>query len=412
MMRRVFAVLLYFFSYNWLVSAINCICAALLAAGLLIGIFGGPWAVAAVASGLFFFSMVWLGPVFRQLVSNRRLELLPAFRDAAVAALFLLAIAGSAEAVIIAAAYSDDPTIASSINAALWGFALASGLLLLHQWSCTLRFGIFLQLFYLALLLRFAQSDDFRQWFTLVEPGPLALAASFGWFWLWLALRKQANIAAPSPAQAIENWDGSANVSGIWGISWLPNVDIGGQGTPGGTLMRGANDSLVNRTAAAVFGVAGIASVFLLWSFAVGNLDSERTGTSPVAMVADILMMVSLAAFALGAPIVVSEWPIRLRFLWLRSGGDRKSLWHKLDLTILRELVLIGTVTSFIALVCVRLAGVDPILSQLCRGRNDRNGVLELPRLLDAPARRVNDRDRLFSHDSLCSVHMARNACA
>src|SRR5690606_3389513 len=51
------------------------------------------------------------------------------------------------------------------------------------------------------------------------------------------------------------------------------------------------------------------------------------------------------------APIRLIDWPARLRYVWLRSPGDRMALWRMLDRMVREEAIIIAAITAIASLV-------------------------------------------------------------
>jgi hypothetical protein len=361
-MRRVFSLYLYLFSFHWGAALFSGLAVLLLSFGLLFGLTAGSWFLAAFGGVLLLPPTFWSASVFRHLVSNRRLAMLPNFRACAVVALSLMAVTGAFAVALIATADADAPTLASAFHSGVSGFVLLSLLLLSWQWLCTFRAGMLLHLVLLAAVFRFAISGETGQLLDYVDPSWPAVAVGLGWFCLWLGLRARPQPAKPHPSHRIENMGGGSSATNFAGFDWLPTFRLSGAGRPDGTLMRGAIDNWRNRVAAALFSVFGFAALFVLWSFLIGNTASGRAPGPGTASVQTV-MLVSFLSLSIGAPLVIAEWPIRLRYLWLRSAGSRPGLWHRLESMVLREIVLITAILVPVAALGVIFAEIDPILA-------------------------------------------------
>jgi hypothetical protein len=61
--------------------------------------------------------------------------------------------------------------------------------------------------------------------------------------------------------------------------------------------------------------------------------------------------------------MLIAEWPIRLRYVWLRSGGSRGALWQQLERAIWHELALLATIVALVSALGAGIAGIEPMLA-------------------------------------------------
>jgi hypothetical protein len=175
--------------------------------------------------------------------------------------------------------------------------------------------------------------------------GPaLAAVATLGWAVLWLLLRRQTAPAGPSTAQKLDTM--SEGRMSFVGLQWLPAVRLAGPASPSGTLMRGSSDGWLNRIIAMAICVVGFAALWFGWMYLVGNALTNRQPEAAIGL----FLLVSFFAIVFGTPLVITEWPSRLRYLWLRTHGDRALLWRCLERVLLQEAGLVGACTALVAL--------------------------------------------------------------
>jgi hypothetical protein len=233
-------------------------------------------------------------------------------------------------------------------------FALISLFLLVAQWACTLRRGMFVQLGLIIVLLNgFVRDVDLTMLLAIEGARPLGwfVAALLGWMLLFLALRRGV-IAGPVPSQSIERMSGGNQKSFELGL-WQPS--FGGAGEPDGSLMRGSNDSLGTRVWQAGIWVLFLSSLMVTFGLLTRNpmLGARGPGITP------LFVGASLMSVAVLAPLTLAEWPARLRFLWLRSDGDRGALWSRLERALLEQTVIVKAVAAAAATLLMAVADGD-----------------------------------------------------
>jgi hypothetical protein len=61
------------------------------------------------------------------------------------------------------------------------------------------------------------------------------------------------------------------------------------------------------------------------------------------------------------ASFFYGEWPARLRLLWLRGIGDRSGGWRLVERLLRQDALLVGAITSVIAIAALLLSAVAPL---------------------------------------------------
>jgi hypothetical protein len=335
-MRRVLAILFLLFAHSWPLRIMSAF--ALLSVAL--GVFVGSRDI--TNNFVLLITLLWSGGAFRQVVSDRRLSMLPRFRVHAVAALILVALAVGCAAGL-AAVFDPAPQDAgSAVDTALIAFSLVSFFLLLNQWVATLRAGVLLQLLLIVLAVPYMGGDVYES--ALVERAwAPTLAALLGWSWLLLAFRKSAELKAPNPWLRIESTAGlNAGQRSTAAMFGLGPLNLGRPANPAGTLMRGGNDGWINRVGAALIWVLGPALLWMLWTYAAVPAGWREPHADSIALI----LLASFIAIAAISPTRLVDWPTRLRYVWLRAPGNRDALWRMLERNIGEEVGVVTAITS------------------------------------------------------------------
>lgn len=350
-----------FFSLHISLLILTAAGAIFLATGLFLELFANANRLAAILANAssfmggmwLIFGFIWSGVVFRQLVSNRRFSLLPAFRSLAVVALLLVAVIASLVGLGLMLLAPAELSRSIAINGALLLFATASGFLLLQQILCTTRIGfVFQVVMFIALFNAPWRAPELVS--VLLEPAPfMVLAALLGWVWLWLAVRNRSNLAGPNQFQRVDNWGNQP--ANQWGGTW--SLNLGGRANPFGSLLRGNRDSLANRV-----GMLGILQlgIPLIWIL-ISSYTIPRRGSNPF-VGPEVFLLVSYFGIVMILPTFVTEWPARLKLLWLRSGGERRDLWQLLERSLWNDIGIIALVAAVLAPLCLRYTSVQPAL--------------------------------------------------
>jgi hypothetical protein len=304
-------------------------------------IFGGLRFATLGSSILVLVPAMVLPATFRQLVCNRRFMLVPQFRALAVAALLLVAFAAGGLGVLYRVQAHEGGNWSLSVAAGLLAFSVASAYLLVGQWLCTFRSGWLPQMLLMFLIVFWALSDISLPNQLLNNAWLLSLAALLGWYWLWRAVRMRAPLAGPQ-----QRMDLSATEA-YRSMDWQLRL-----GTPehaGTTLMRGASDGWVNRVASVALFAVCIPAVSMLLPAMVENLAPGIRSQNPPLLP---LYMLALSGTMLSLPI--AQWPVRVRYIWLRSSGNRAALLRMLERHLGEEAGLVAVSTG-IAAVAIRL---------------------------------------------------------
>jgi len=292
----------------------------------------------------------WSGGAFRQLASNRVLSLAPGFRTSAVSAMLLFV--ACAGLIVFAMAAAFGMSLAAAVAAGLTVFSLVGGYFLLWQWLCTFRAGTLLHfgLIIVAIWLLISRPAFLDAW--LASHTLLALATLLGWVWLYVVVRRP-GIRRPLPGAGMEAWSGR-NIQPI-------SPDLGGLSrigpgsAPAESMMRGMPASIVYR-------VAGVACMFAIPA-ALGGLVLPQVRRAFTAGAdggqAGFVMAASFMIVAILIPLAVAEWPVRLRYVWLRSAGDRARMWHAMERSLLEDVLIIAGIATLTAIALRVLSGAE-----------------------------------------------------
>jgi len=298
-----------------------------------------------------------LAPIaFRHLISNRRFAFVPRLRLFCVAALLILVMAGSVSTSFISGQLASDvldypPAVPTQVL--LIAFALISAYVLVSQWLITYSTGLIAAavLPLPLIVIRMSSVEDGFVEAVLAHPWLLAGAGGIGWIWLFLTVCGPARhrpVAAPRWGASMSNDPGSQ-------LHWQP--DWGHVASSAGTLMRGCRDGVQSRLSSVLLAllVLPVALVAVLWL--LGGAPFGGAGRS--AFATGFFLHFSLFGVAAQSSMVFREWPARLRYLWLRRGGDRREAWRFLDRSLRRDIVLIGAGAAVVAIVFANLTSID-----------------------------------------------------
>lgn len=283
------------------------------------------------------------GLAYRQLVGNRRTALVPALRQFATGGLFLLALCGAALAGIVAAASGSAQATGSVSQLA---FAAISLYLIVSQWMIAHRRATLAIVFLLFLILHLSLFGDpvFLQ--RLFVPWAWVAIASLSWLWLATTVSGKAQpLRWLGAAQVHVNAAKESAPSKIWPARYSGN-GIVMMATAAGTLMRGSGDSWVNRFRGALLIVLLFPVTMAAFLTLVSLLPRNHETQAPTDMLFLALSLVGVLCFPTA---FFSEWPVRLRLLWLRAAGDRRALWRRLERTMLKEVLLIAAIVTCVA---------------------------------------------------------------
>ena len=293
------------------------------------------------------FPIMFAGVAFRCLVAHKRIALVPEFRIWASAALLLLAVAGSGIGVLFADTVNDIAANRPPVelfDAALLCFWVISIYLLLSQWLVIHSLGL-LAFFVLPLfLIRVGMFGDPIVRTQLAEPWPFIALALLGWAWLFHAMHRPGlakAIAAPSWGSGLVPQGDNRSTADLWIPQWGPEA------TAGGTLMRGVRDGWGSRIFAAVVFVLTFPLVLLVLHFVISAIvdESRQIGFS-----AGYFLFASLFGVTFQPSLAFSEWPARLRYLWLRQRGNRAMGWQFIERNLIRDVLIIGAVATLVAI--------------------------------------------------------------
>jgi hypothetical protein len=74
---------------------------------------------------------------------------------------------------------------------------------------------------------------------------------------------------------------------------------------------------------------------------------------------AEMFLAFSLIAIVTLSEFTFGEWPARLRFLWLRVGGNRRDGWQRMESALLQDLVILGTTAAVVAILVGLFSSID-----------------------------------------------------
>jgi len=276
---------------------------------------------------------------YRTLVSNRRLLIVPNLRRFAAAALLLLAIIVAAASAIVAHRLALDG--AAQWRVTLFAFAAVSTYFLLSQWLVTRTWGVFA--FVLGFLL-FPRTVAVINHNGVASLAPILVyvgATVLGWIWLLLTSISR---GAPKPFATFARISmADLNESGAR-YMWLPQFGTGRSAA--GTLMRGMRDGWGNRIVLAVIMLLALpVSMFVLLFLVDAPLRNPNAAGSP----ALLFLYISIYGLMVQSIMMFSEWPARLRPLWLRNSGNREALWRLLETTLFEDALLIAALSGVVA---------------------------------------------------------------
>ncbi len=351
-MKRTLRILWFLFSYHYGILLFTIPGLSLLAIGVvpaLMGLAPLPWAFAGI---LLIWPALWSAAVVRQLCANPRFTMVPQFRQCAVGALFLIPLIAAVLRFTYFVVAADTPDWNHAMTEGLGIFVMTGAGLLLIQWLSTFRMGLVFQLLVLFVVWRYLFLDiaplpmtDFR-W-------PATAATLLGWVWFFLQVRHRQTLAPPTALQRMEHLTGE-NVS-AWRMElfapWMP----GRPSRPESTLLRGAGDSWMQRLGPLLFVVVGLPSLWALWTASMPRSSHPfgEAGSVPMFLISGLFFSSLVPA------LTMAEWPARLRALWLRSPGDRRTLWRALEREVYRDALLVLCITTGIALVAWRVSNTD-----------------------------------------------------
>ncbi len=277
--------------------------------------------------------------VFRSLISNRSLSLVPHFHvGAGVAALIfgvLLAIY-----LPLASRWLGVADVQFSIGARIFvGFSLYVGF---WQWVLPSRYMYAWIMATMVLALMLAEWQPIpMQW--LLDPRSTYAAFAvcvIGWL---VALSVLAGTRGFRPAFQLSF---AADVVAL-DLGWSRRVAIGPGGSPAGTLLEGFPSGPLDRLmrALGITVLTPLASVLFLYLIGFGDKDGESAGNQLLSIfLLFIFFNVSISTLGYG------EWVGRARLLWLRHGGDRASLWQLLERRLLTNIGLFAIIAGIIAI--------------------------------------------------------------
>jgi len=348
-MLRSLRILHYYFSWQRTMRWVVMIGAVLFAIGMIspvlfpLRLLGDVFAIG--------FPVMTGGLAYRQIVSNRRFALVPGIRVHAAVALFLLAVTAAAAAWLTGIGLEAQGLPWDSWTISLHVFSYASLYLVATQWMITNPAGLLAFGIAPIVALRLIGFSEPIVAARLAMVWPWLSLAVCAWAWLLVIARRPGAARPPSGASwAGFGWSGElGNDNSVW----LPRA--GPMATALGTMMRGARDGLRNRLLLVLTTVLAFPVTLILLMVAIG---APLRGVSSDTFLPMLFLLASFYGVCTFSSMVYSEWPARLRLVWLRSGGSRDLLWRRLERTLFAELVLIAATVVVIGLAFLLLTGV------------------------------------------------------
>ena len=342
-MIRVLATFLYYFRWQRTMAWTTGIGIAVLILGFILPerpsffpiMFGSVLAVG--------FPIVFAGIAFREMISNRRFVMVPEIRLFAALSLLLLALTGSGISLIFANYLQPDIPLVDPASFVVLTFSVLSAYLLISQWMVTHTLGLIGFAVLPLVGLRIGMSEGSLTTGVLSQLWLLAALALLGWAWLLVATRTpSASKPLASPAWGQSGAPGLHNDHGTY--QWLPQW--GTAASASGTIMRAMRDGVQNRLA--YIAMTLLAFPVAMWAvlFLLGvplNDPSERPFD------VGFLLIWSLFGLAMYSSTVIREWPARLRYLWLRTAGNRNASWQRMERALMADMLAVFGLAVLIA---------------------------------------------------------------
>jgi hypothetical protein len=301
------------------------------------------------------FPLLFAGFAYRQLISNRRCLMLPNLGISAAVALLLLTLTGVAGMLWFASS-AIQPAAPPNVLAllGLFFFCGISLYVLLLQWACTQAFG--LPVFVLLLIV----VTQLGHWFdasvaTDATPAAGLLPAVIvcaGWVRLFVGARSG---GVPRGVVALPVGGSSNAPSADVQVSylWLPRSAPAA--TAPGSILRGARDGWANRVLTQIMFLFFLPFILMVLLFVLGH-PVDRVVTAEMAAL--FVMAWSFFGHPLAMSVVFSEWPARMRLLWLRTSGGRQGAWRLIERTLFGEVALTFAITATLAVLVGSMTAV------------------------------------------------------
>jgi len=372
-MRRALSILWYYFTWYRLLAWSSGLGLALLAAAVVVFFIINPdgpypwdpyklypWGLS-IYAWFFLLCVPYLfsPAAFRQLLSNRRIALVPWIQVSAGIALFLMTVLLTClpplSFVLLAPDYYVRMVRAFSPNTPLMIFIIGSAYSLVMQKILPLRnFGLIAAVIFRRIFILLSQYGEVVGG---VITDPLFLLAATGTCILgWigsLVVLSRVYLLRPTAAQgsvAAEGWFSATATS--MDLGWSSRRFPGGVATPAGTLLLGYPDGTLIRIKR-VLDVSVMSPLLCsLFMYLVWNREYLAESIIP-----RIFLAISLMA-TVSVSMDAGELAARIRCLWLRHGGDRPALWHYLEGRLLRNFALYFTGTVAICIAMLAFTGL------------------------------------------------------
>lgn len=285
---------------------------------------------------------------YRTLISNRRLVIVPNMRRFAAASLLLLAIIVAVTSAAVAHRFALDGPM--QWHVALFAFAMVSTYFLLSQWLVTRTWGVLAFAFGFLLFPRTVVVIDQSGVTSLAPIVGFVAAVSLGWVWLLLASISR---GAPKPFATFARVSMADLNESSARYLWVPQ--FGAVRSAGGTLMRGMRDGWPNRIVLALVSLLALPGTLFALLFLVGAPPNPNASGS----LAPFFLYISIYGLLVQSIMLFSEWPARLRPLWLRIAGNRQAGWNLMERTLFEDTLLIAVISGTVAFAFLTVTSVS-----------------------------------------------------
>lgn len=322
------------------------------AAGVLLSLAGALWYMLAEPEPLqgllvllgavlmWLFPVLLSGAMFRQLISNSRMALLPQLRLKAGLALLVLTLLASSW--LTAALGLTKHGLQGSAFAI--SFCAGSAFLLLGQWWLSQRWGAALYWLFIVACSQIWQLPIIRNGMQQPNTVPVLLTIAIaGWLALFYWLVRARGIRRLQ--MTFNQFTEKDGVTQMGVPPLLMRLSVAGTRSPINTLLLGGYYNLVNRIGLQIFLYAAFPLTMVLISI-LPALGKGKPLPSVMANPDALLAMGLYGGFVAG--FFGREWLARARYLWLRSPGDRAGLWTRLETLTRTDLaVSVGVSTGY-----------------------------------------------------------------
>ena len=357
-MRRVIYILLYYLTWQRMMRWITGFGLVLVLLSIPIFLASEIFAIQGLLLGYLLslaFPFTLTPMVFRELIANHHLALVPGFHlRAGIALLILTGLLSISFPFFLAI----NPARVVNPWSVLVVFTVASFYVGIYQLILPSRFAIPLTIisFVLPFLLLFQYKALIHAVF--LDPRFLvtvSVISVLGWMY-GLVVLSRTNYFLP-PYQSSLTADSAewftADVSAE--LNWVNWIVDGHPGTAAGTLLVGYPDGLANRIkwALSITVISPLlCSLFLVLLYVLGLKDLGEQN-----ILARLFLMLSLL-LSIAVCLDYSELAARCRLIWLRRGGDRMSLWQFMERYIITTLGMYILIAGVIGMTFLLLTDV------------------------------------------------------